>query len=236
MTPSKISDLIEKIGRTFKNTDLQNLPQIEHDMLMQHLRDLYEELYLLRNEQKVAPAHDLNKNTAESKNIETEVLPLKTTFLSNALLLLNEVQPTKKETSGFKEEKNATSPPEVSTKPVEKSEKKSSASSINDNIKTTGSLNEKLKTGASNEVHKKLSSRPLKDLIDLNNRFVLLTELFKGNAEAFSAAIHHIDTLENYEKANSFVQSQLAANYYWDQSAQSTRLFMKLVKQKFGIV
>jgi len=64
----------------------------------------------------------------------------------------------------------------------------------------------------------------------------LLNELFKGNAEAYTTAITHIDTLPDYEAAQSFITTQLVSNYYWDETKQSTRMFSKLVRMKFGVV
>jgi hypothetical protein len=63
----------------------------------------------------------------------------------------------------------------------------------------------------------------------------LLSELFKGNTDAYTSAIAHIDTLPDYESAQSFISTQLVSNCYWDETKQSTRMFTKLVKMKFGI-
>jgi len=120
-------------------------------------------------------------------------------------------------------------------KPKLKNLCKTAWGAINDNIKPSGSLNEKLKTSSVTEVHKKLASKPLKELIDLNKKFVLLNELFKGNTEAYSAAIAHIDSLNDHESAQSFINTQLISNYAWDDSKQSTRMFYKLVRMKFGL-
>jgi hypothetical protein len=158
-------------------------------------------------------------------------------LLPNEHLLLGdfaEKQPLKNETDKI-EKKNAepekiaaVNPAAPANAGVEK------VTSINESIQHPGSLNEKLRS-AGKEVHKKLASKPLKDLIDLNHRFTLLNELFKGNAVAFSNAINHIDELSDFNSANSFIQTQLAANYYWDENSQTTLLFVKLVKQKFGV-
>ena len=235
MSVSKISDLLEKINATLKKSEVSKMPQIEYDILMQHLRGLYEELHQLRNEPVQTVQQDYSGNdSAENEIQELQRLHIKKTFYTNDHLLIHDVQPSKNEAVIQEASTKATT--ETVTQPVEKPERISKLSSINDNIKLTGSLNEKLKSGSGNEVHNKLSSKPLKDLIDLNNRFVLLNELFKGNAEAFSAAVVHIDTLDNYASAESFIQSQLVTNYYWEQSSQTVKLFMKLVKQKFGIV
>ena len=106
--------------------------------------------------------------------------------------------------------------------------------SINDKTSSSSSLNEKLKTGNKKEIHKHLSTKPLKELIDMNKRFVLVNELFKGNSEGFSQAVQHIDSVENYEDAKAYVHTELFNKYQWNEASQSVRMFLKLVKQKFG--
>ncbi len=106
--------------------------------------------------------------------------------------------------------------------------------SINEKISSSGSLNEKLKTNNKKEIHKHLSTKPLKELIDMNKRFVLVNELFNGNSDSFSQAVQHIDSVENYEDAKTYVQTELLSKYQWDEASQSVRMFLKLVKQKFG--
>lgn len=106
--------------------------------------------------------------------------------------------------------------------------------SINEKISSSGSLNEKLKTSSKKEIHKHLSTKPLKELIDMNKRFVLVNELFKGESDSFSQAVQHIDSVENYEDAKAYLQTELLRKYQWDEASQSVRMFFKLVKQKFG--
>ena len=144
--------------------------------------------------------------------------------------------PVKKEEAVIaKEETVVAAKAEVKVEPKVERKVQIASSSINENIKAGGSLNEKLKTSSTAELHKKHSSKPLKELIDLNKKFVLLNELFKSNTEAYTAAIAHIDTLPDYEAAQNFISTQLVANYFWDESKQSTRMFTKLVKMKFGV-
>ncbi len=105
---------------------------------------------------------------------------------------------------------------------------------INEKSTSSGSLNEKLKTGNKKEIHKHLSTKPLKELIDMNKRFVLVNELFKGNSDNFSQAVQHIDSVENFEDAKAYVYSELFNKYQWNEASQSVRMFLKLVNQKFG--
>lgn len=109
-----------------------------------------------------------------------------------------------------------------------------SKDSINGKTTSSGSLNEKLKTNNKTEIHKHLSTKPLKELIDMNKRFVLVNELFKGNSDSFSQAVQHIDSVNEYEDAKGYIRTELFHKYQWNEASQSVRMFLKLVKQKFG--
>jgi hypothetical protein len=237
MNHSKISDLIEKISAKLKKDGAQNLPKIELDLVMQQMRELYDELDALKNTGNQQAQQDRVKHARTNlQGLQPEELIIQQKLLPNEHLLLGDFgekqslqnQTVKAEKKSVEAEKVAAVNPAVANQRLEK------VTSINESIQHPGSLNEKLKS-AGKEVHKKLASKPLKDLIDLNHRFTLLNELFKGNSEAFSTAISHIDQLADYDSASSFIKTQLAANYYWDESSQSTLLFVKLVKQKFGV-
>jgi hypothetical protein len=232
MRSSKVSELIEKINGTIKSPGFPGLSKIERDLLMQRVRELYDEL-----ETWVASTDTVQNQDAENSHHgdlpNTGTLKTKRTFLSNQSLLLNEA-PKEKIAPVSKEEMVAMPKKESLTAPV--AEKKTeSVVSINERVQTSESLNERLKASSTQEMHKKLASKPLKELIGLNQRFVILNELFKSNAEAFAAAVNHIDSLSDYPSADSFIQTQLISNYYWDETSQSARLFMKLVRQKFGV-
>ena len=240
MKSPKISDLLNKINRAVENPSFPGISKIERDLLMQYIRELYENV----DESLTTEFAGQKTPLKESVTIEP-VLIKRPAIRPNENLLISEEVKEEKITPSAKQEEVAVTRPTIiaqtEVKPVQKVEAKTEktiqapAASINESIKTAGTLNEKLKTTATVEMHKKLASKPLKELIDLNKKFVLLNELFKGNAEAYSSAIAHIDTLQDYETAQTFVSTQLAANYFWDESKQSTRMFAKLIKLKFGI-
>ena len=104
--------------------------------------------------------------------------------------------------------------------------------SINEKIKPSESLNEKVKPAAT-EIHKQLSHKPLRELIDMNKRFALVNELFKGNSESFAIAVAQIDSMSDFTSAYSFLD-ELSLQNNWNTSSQTAKLFSKLVKQKFG--
>ena len=230
MKSPKISDLLDKISKAIENPAFPSISKLERDLLMQHMRDLYDEID--------TPA--TNKKETENDSVALTKRPV---IRPNEDLLIKEevlnnkaVEPAKKaETVVEKEEKIIIAKAEVKVEPKAETVVQTVSSSINESIKSAGSLNEKLKTSSTAEIHKKLASKPLKELIDLNKKFVLLNELFKGNTEAYASAIAHIDALDDYDTAQAFISNQLVANYFWDENKQSTRMFSKLVKMKFGV-
>jgi len=239
MKPSKISELLEKVNRIAGGADFSKLTKLELDLLMQHLRDLYNEVDVVRN------AVGQATNNREELPVITptpEIKITKRTLNPNENVLITE--PVTKKEPALEKELPAITPKEIIVEqtPTKKeiiveqatNHSKVSKSSINESVlSSSASLNEKLKAD-SKEVHKKLSSKPLKDLIDLNKKFVLQNELFKGNSTAFATAVQSIDAFENITAAENYV-AQLQLENNWDATSQTTRLFIKLVKQKFGV-
>jgi hypothetical protein len=238
MKPSKISDLLDKINKAFENPAFPAISKIERDLLMQHIRSLYDELDTLVVSNNTEA---ISTGKREVVNDATAVIK-RPVIRPNDNLLINEdapihkiVEPVKKAEAVVIQEEKVVAKTEVKVEPKIEKKAQSGSSSINESIKSGGSLNEKLKTSSIVEIHKKLGIKPLKELIDLNKKFVLLNELFKGNTEAYTSAITHIDSLPDYGAAETFISTQLAANYFWDETKQSTRMFTKLVKMKFGV-
>jgi len=205
---SKVSDLLDKINRLANPAAITEFSPLELDLLKQYLRDLYQEL-------------DSMKNGKRAENIKAEVIET----IQPQPVLIGEKQ--KEVIVMPKVEEPVVVKAETKVKPTVKS-------TINEIVQSTESLNSKLKATTAKEVHHKLSTKPLKELIDLNKRFVVVNELFKGNSDAFAQAVQDIDSAENYNSAESIIRKQFADVHQWDESSETVKLFFKLVKQKFG--
>ena len=115
-------------------------------------------------------------------------------------------------------------------------------------VKTGSSLNE-IFAGEEKSLNTKLSGekkpsalndhvlhKDLKSMIDFNKQYVLTQELFKGDGQAFNAAITHINDVQTIEDAFEYIKTELMPKYNWKGDMQSARLFDKLVRQKFGLI
>jgi hypothetical protein len=198
---TKVSTLLGKINRLASQSTFPEISKLEYDLLLQHLRDLYQELTSLRED---APVTVQNQETPEM------IQPVSVAPVKNEPVIIEVKQEA-----------------EPKTKPTQKS-------SINEVVRSGESLNSKVKS-SSKEVHHKLSTKPMKELIDLNKRYVVVSELFKGDGEACAKAIHQIDVAENYTAAESYIRSTLFPAYNWNESSETVKLFLSLLKQKFGV-
>lgn len=247
---SNVSELLEKISHLLKWSNTKPLSKLEHDLVLQYIRDLYEQVDAL----KTGADTPVKQQPVVHKHTQPEELIAKKAEPNEHVIVVNDVKPepqviqpqvniapsvvNKESEPVIKKEVEEVRPEPVAetiNAVMEVNTPVSKATSLNEKIKSTGSLNEKVKS-AGTEVHKRItSSRNLKDLIDLNRRFVFVSELFKGNGEAFSKAVTQIDEMKDYQSAESYLKNDLILGYGWIETDQSAKLFRKLVKQKFGV-
>ncbi len=217
---SNVSELVEKINAIASGGNLTGLSRIELDLLQQYLRSLYEEV----ENAKSRPAHNITPPVKQEVAPEAEV---EQESIQPELLIAAVNEPKEENVVITK----APLKEEV-TRPVK--EEKPIKGALNEVIKSGGGLNEKLKT-TSKEIHRSLSHKPMKDLVDLNKRIVFVNELFNGDIDAFNTAVGNIDRVEDFEGAQQYIREQLMEKYKWNETAQSTRLFLKLTRQRFGV-
>jgi hypothetical protein len=215
---SNVLELLDKINRLAKQPGFPAVSKLEKDLLKQYLREIYAAL-----EEELAVASPVAQ---EEPKQEPVVIAVKESVQPEELIgaitppvVKAEVKPVADAVNEVKEESN----------PVLASVK----NSINEIIKPAATLNERVK-GTGKEIHRQFSAKHLKDMIDLNRKFVFVNELFKGDSDSFAKAIQQLDTLEDYDAAIGYAEKTLAPRFAWDMKAQPVKLFYKLLKQKFG--
>lgn len=230
---SKVSELLTKINTLVTTQASAPLSALEFDLLQQYIRELYvqtNEQQLLFNQPK----------TVVERVKETKYEPL---------LVTKPIVQTPSEPQVEKSTETAPittlqtthiAPPQETTikqQPEEKHSEETKAAnttvSLNEVSKTSTSINEKW-VNPNVEIHKKLASKPLRELIDFNKRFAIVNELFKGDTAKFQQTINAIDEAVNYDQAET-IYLELTQSQAWDTTAQTTRLFNKLIKQRFGV-
>ena len=84
-----------------------------------------------------------------------------------------------------------------------------------------------------NNLSNKLQTAPLSSImygIGLNDRFLYIRELFKGDNVMFSDAIRHLDAAESLDAALDLIHR----NFDWDEKNETVQKFIHLVYRRHG--
>ena len=256
MNSSNISLLINRITQAGKLITQNDLSEIDHDILLDDIKQLYT---LVKSNTPTTPIRETTiSHTKPTPAVEhapeVTVPPLHDEIVippveivavekkAEEPLFSPPVAPTMAESVTIKTvdddiaiAKADTSIPPAHVKSIAKKDPAAKASLNEVFGKEERSLNEKLTTEKKPALNDHASRKDLKSLIDLNKQFVLTNELFKGDSAAFNTAIHEINNAPTIEVAFEYIKTDLLPKYKWSGESQSTRLFDKLVRQKFGV-
>ena len=98
------------------------------------------------------------------------------------------------------------------------------------------SLNDRLKQSR-RELAETLKETPIRDLrkaIGVNDRFVFISELFRGDEAMYERSIKTINGFNIYAEAEYWINRELKTKIGWDDSRDIVKHFYKLVKRRFS--
>lgn len=111
------------------------------------------------------------------------------------------------------------------------------AREVNDMMGSGGSsLNDKLK-GNVLDLATALNDTPVRDLkkaIGVNDRYVFINELFRGDEVMYERSIKTINGFRILPEAEYWMQRELKVKLGWDENRAATRQFYQLVKRRFS--
>lgn len=98
------------------------------------------------------------------------------------------------------------------------------------------SLNDRLKREQT-EVAQVLKETPIKDLrkgIGINDRFVFVRELFRGDEAAYERSIKTINNFNIYSEAEYWMSRELRLKLGWNDDNETAKHFYQLVRRRFS--
>ncbi len=107
---------------------------------------------------------------------------------------------------------------------------------VNDNTDLSESLNDRLKQGQT-ELMEILKEAPVKDLrkaIGINDRFVFINELFRGDENMYERSIRTINNFNIYAEAEYWISRELKVKLGWDSGTPTVLHFDQLVRRRFS--
>jgi hypothetical protein len=116
-------------------------------------------------------------------------------------------------------------------------EKEEPAMEINDAVSNNhASINEKLKQSKI-DLGDTLTEVPIRDLrkaIGVNDRFLFINELFRGDEVAYERSIKTINSFSIFAEAEYWIQRELKVKNGWDSNNEMVAQFFQLVKRRFS--
>ncbi|HVZ25891.1 MAG TPA: hypothetical protein VG842_07555 [Sediminibacterium sp.] len=98
------------------------------------------------------------------------------------------------------------------------------------------SLNDRLKEEKT-EIATALKESPIRDLkkaIGINDRFLFLHELFRGDESIYERSIRTINGFSIYPEAEYWIQRELKVKLSWPDNSETVKLFDQLVRRRFA--
>lgn len=102
--------------------------------------------------------------------------------------------------------------------------------------KKDASLNDRLKEDKKEVVHT-LKDAPVKDLrkaIGLNDKFVFINELFRGDENMYERSIKTINGFQNFAEAEFWIKRELKLKLGWDEQSEAVAHFDQVVRRRFS--
>jgi len=121
--------------------------------------------------------------------------------------------------------------------PVQEPKPQTAFKEVNESAAVNGSsLNEKLKQSKI-DLGDTLIEVPIRDLrkaIGVNDRFLFINELFRGDEAAYERSIKTINSFSIFAEAEYWIQRELKVKNGWDAGNEMVSQFYQLVKRRFS--
>jgi hypothetical protein len=107
---------------------------------------------------------------------------------------------------------------------------------VNEAMEQKESLNDRLKENRTELMHS-LKETPIRDLrkgIGINDRFVFISELFRGDEPMYERSIKTINSFNIYPEAEYWMNRELKIKLGWEDTREIVKHFYQLVKRRFA--
>lgn len=97
-------------------------------------------------------------------------------------------------------------------------------------------INERLREEKT-EVATVLQSAPVRDLrkaVGINDRYLFVNELFRGDESIYERSMKTINGFSIYPEAQYWIERELKVKMGWDETCEAVKLFDQLVRRRFA--
>ncbi len=236
----EIGDFVNKLKEYAK------ISQIDIDLLLSKVRDIYDNLLLLNKIGVDLPEIRQEQDTTETRTIKAEA---KDNHRDSSIEKISEdiaqdEIPVKSvpehqleaEAEAEPEQEETLAEPDEDKTPVKHRDSKQEKTIVADRFKDSKKLvNEIAKNKKEKDIANKLQSQILgtisdiKSAISLNDRIWFIKELFDGSSEKYNKTVDLLNNYNNLDEALKYLDN----NFKWNQENQSTKKFLEVIYRRF---
>ncbi len=94
-------------------------------------------------------------------------------------------------------------------------------------------VNERLKRNKK-EIAENQPVNDLKSAIGINDRYLYINELFRGDATVYERSIYTINNFSSLKDSMEWIERTLRLTYFWDEDSKTVQQFYHVVKRRFS--
>lgn len=229
----QISEIVGKMSNQVNFLIRKNLlmSQLDVDIMMENTRELYDAICSVRcnmdvdaipmeieNDDESALTHDAQQQT---KSEDEEII--------------KEIQPERQDDEEIFEQNNELEMPDVDDIEYADNDDSGIRTYIKTNVEEPHTIGERLEQKEDNSLAARLQRKPVTDLmaaIGINDKFVLLNELFNGSMEKFNKSIRTLNSFSTLFGARTYM-SELQIELQWDCDSEAYKKLSDLIERRF---
>ena len=241
-----VKEKINNINSLVSQLKSSKLSLIEKDIILQSIRELYIEVNEFETSEN-SPEIIVEKNTTILKKETIEEAPVENVIINEpAEQVVVEASPVAEseiiEYQNIVEEKPAVvETPKPVAKPTQNQQtnlfgaasQQAEPATVGDKLgQNKTSINDSLSNNVSNDISHRIAQKPISDIksaIGIGDRLLYIRELFSGNNDTFEEAIAHLNTLNSFDEAKSYLSEKCNLDF----SSETASSFINVVKRKF---
>ncbi len=127
--------------------------------------------------------------------------------------------------------------PKEDNKEVESQNQRNLLDQIQEDDNTDLSVNDKLASEKQQSIAEQLQKSKIEDLrseIGLNQKFLFMNDLFKGEKSDYDKTIDEINNMHVPNEVNHYLTNEIGPKFNWDNTSESVKAFKALVERKFS--
>ena len=232
--------LLEKISALLKSmqVDHQNVAAIERDLMLSYIRNLYENFLDTETPapqvKKAAPAEPVRPSRPVEEVMKKYTPPRIIEIPDSVKEMSNPAPaPVEKVTPVPPQPTPVTPPaPKVVTPPVAVKPPVVAAAPLDDEVESLFAHQE------ARELSERLGESPVQDLskaMGLNDRLLVINDLFGGDQQAYQQAINSLNGFRQFEEARAYLAAEVISRFNWTNKNKigKAKEFIKLVRRRY---